>query len=128
MLIQPEILRGRARAIAAGVSPGQPVAALAAAGFIEDQQVMAYLARLLGALGVSTCWALPADLCWRDGNAYLNSRLDRGPLGAVVRFFQAEWLNVRRGGSLFVGGRTPVCNPGIAVLTESSDSRSYGIN
>jgi glutathionylspermidine synthase len=108
-----------ASAIAACVPDGLPVALLSAAGFIEDQQVMAYLARSLAKLGVETCWTLPDDLCWRDGVAYQTSRTDRGPIGVIIRFFQAEWLNARRCAPLFVGGRTPVCNPGFAVLTES---------
>ena len=108
-----------AGAIAASAPPDRPVVLLAAAGFLEDQQVMAYLGQQLSKLGLSSYWALPGDICWRDGIAYFESRLDRGPIGAIVRFFQAEWLNVRCCAPLFIGGRTPVTNPGIAVLTES---------
>ena len=108
-----------ADAIGASVSPGTPVALLAAAGFMEDQQVVAYLAKLLRQRGLTTHWALPQNLRWRAGQACLKARPDRGPVGAIVRFFQAEWLNARTCSSIFVGGRTPVCNPGIAVLTES---------
>jgi hypothetical protein len=80
---------------------------------------MAYLDLQLRKLGRSSYWASPMDICWREGNAYLESKLERGPMGAIVRFFQAEWFNFRSCASLFVGGRTPVTNPGIAVLTES---------
>jgi glutathionylspermidine synthase len=90
-----------------------------AAGFLEDQQVVAYLAHLLGQRGITSHWATPADLRWKFGHAYLESRVSLGPIGAIVRFFQAEWLNARSCAPLFVGGQTPVCNPGIAVLTES---------
>jgi glutathionylspermidine synthase len=108
-----------ADAIAASVPTGQTVALVVAAGFMEDQQVMAYLAQLLGRRRITSHWAAPGDLRWRLGHAYLQSRLSLGPIGAIVRFFQAEWLDVRSCAPLFVGGQTPVCNPGTAILTES---------
>ena len=108
-----------ADAIAASVAPGQTIALLAAPGFIEDQQVVAYLAQLLAQLGVPSRPSSPENLFWQQGNAYLRSESDRSPLGAIVRFVQAEWLHGRSSSSLFVGGQTPVGNPGIAVLTES---------
>jgi glutathionylspermidine synthase len=108
-----------ANAIAAAVPTGHPVALVVAAGFLEDQQVVAYLAHLLGQRGITSHWATPADLRWKFGHAYLESRVSLGPIGAIVRFFQAEWLNARSCAPLFVGGQTPVCNSGIAVLTES---------
>lgn len=108
-----------ADAIAESVPTGQPVALLVAAGFMEDQQVIAYLAQLLGQRGIRSHWATPDDLRWKLGHAYSRSRLSLGPIGAIIRFFQAEWLDARSCAPLFVGGRTPVCNPGMAVLTES---------
>jgi glutathionylspermidine synthase len=108
-----------ADAIAASVLTGHPVALVVATGFLEDQQVIAYLAHLLGQRGIKSHWATPGDLRWKLGRAYLRSRLSLGPIGAIVRFFQAEWLDARSCAPLFVGGQTPVCNPGIAVLTES---------
>jgi glutathionylspermidine synthase len=108
-----------ADAIAASVLTGHPVALVVATGFLEDQQVIAYLAHLLSQRGIKSHWATPGDLRWKLGRAYLRSRLSLGPIGAIVRFFQAEWLNARSCAPLFVGGQTPVCNPGIAVLTES---------
>jgi glutathionylspermidine synthase len=108
-----------ATALAASVPPDQTIALLAAAGFMEDQQVIAYLAQLLNRLGLSSHRASPENLYWQDGRAYLNSQQDQKPLGAIVRFVQAEWLSARRSSPLFVGGQTPVGNPGIAMLTES---------
>jgi glutathionylspermidine synthase len=108
-----------ADAIAATVPPGRTVALLVAAGFLEDQQVIAYLAQLLGQRGITSHWIAPGDLRWKRGHAYFRSRLSLGPIGAIVRFFQAEWLDARSCAPLFVGGQTLVCNPGIAVLTES---------
>jgi glutathionylspermidine synthase len=108
-----------AEALAACLRPGHAVALLVAAGFIEDQQVVAYLAQLLRERGITSHWATPNDLVWKLGHACLRSPLSPGPVGAIVRFYQAEWLDTRACAPLFVGGHTPVCNPGIAVLTES---------
>lgn len=99
------------------------VALLAAAGFMEDLQIMAYLRSLLMMRGVRSYLALPNQLRWTDGAAALETECYRGPLGAIVRFYQAEWLAMlpaRIGWRyLFTGGRTPVGNPGISTLTES---------
>lgn len=98
-------------------------ALLFAPGFVEDQQVVSYLAGLLRARGVSAVLAQPQQLAWRDGRAWLETSAHHGPLDFVVRFFQAEWLpKLPRGVAwqpLVVGGRTPVGNPGISVLLES---------
>ena len=59
---------------------------------MEDQQVVAYLGNLLRQRGLTTHWALPENLSWQQGHAYLKGRRDRGPLGLIVRLFQAEWL------------------------------------
>ena len=71
------------------------------------------------------CLAHPRQLRWEAGVAQFesgNANSDR-PLAAVVRFYQGEWLArlPRNVGweCLFVGGRTPVTNPGITLLTES---------
>jgi hypothetical protein len=104
---------------------GGIVAMLCCAGYMEDQEVMAYLAGRLRARGLRTRLADPRQLRWQAGAA----RLDSGdadasrPLAAVARFYQGEWLAglPRKSGweHFFVGGRTPVANPGIALLTES---------
>jgi glutathionylspermidine synthase len=94
------------------------VALLAAAGFMEDLQVVSYLGRLLTARGFTPQIAQPQQLQWLDGI----TSLDRQPLGGIVRFYQAEWLARLRRGTwepLFETTRTPVVNPAVAVLTES---------
>jgi glutathionylspermidine synthase len=95
------------------------IALLCAPGFMEDQQVVHHLARLLKQRGVSAQVAQPRNLLWRGGRAYLNSKR----LSAIVRFYQGEWLPrlPRHTGwhHLFAGGLTPVANPGVAVLAES---------
>lgn len=94
-----------------------------APGFTEDLQVVSYLAELLRARGCAVVLAQPQHLAWKDGRAHLEADFHRGPLDFIVRFFQAEWLpRLPRGVAwqpLVAGGRTPVGNPGLAVLLES---------
>jgi glutathionylspermidine synthase len=97
------------------------VALLAAPGFMEDQQVVGYMGRLLAERGVTPHLIDPTQLAWRDGHAYLRDL----PLAAVVRFYQAEWLARLPGRHracwwpLASCGGTPVTNPISAALTES---------
>jgi len=112
-----------AQAIATAAAPGAVVGLLSAPGFMEDHQVVAYLARQLRKQGCETHLANPRQLAWRDGFAYLETEWFRGRLDAVVRFYQGEWLArlPSRCGwkNFFRGGRTPVGNPGLAVISES---------
>ncbi|HET9220416.1 MAG TPA: glutathionylspermidine synthase family protein [Terriglobia bacterium] len=97
----------------------QPVALLAAPGFMEDLQVISYLARSLHERGTQAWLARPQQLEWRQDLAFL----DGCPVGAIVRFYQSEWLAQlpRRclWPRLFVGGRTPVSNPVHCIFGES---------
>lgn len=64
----------------------------------------------------------PEQIRWTNGRAEIDLGTNRMPLGAIYRFFQGEWTQRLPGnawGPLFKGGLTPVCNPGVAVLTES---------
>ena len=111
-----------ADAIARAAGTRCSVALLSAAGFMEDQQILIYLARQLAARGCEAQLASPRQLEWRRGEAYLTSGSSLLPLGAIVRFYQGEWLAGFRAGHwrpLFRGGRTPVANPGIAAISES---------
>jgi glutathionylspermidine synthase len=98
---------------------GQAVALLAAAGFMEDQQVVSYLARVLRECGVDARPVGPLQLEWKSGSACLNGNA----LGAVIRFYQAEWLSQLPRRSqwpyLLAGGRTPVSNPLPCIFGES---------
>jgi glutathionylspermidine synthase len=91
--------------------------------FSEDRQVMLYLARRLEECGLSPCLFSPEQLRWTQGRATVNSAWYTGPLDLVIRFFPAEWLPrlpARTGWQGFlVGGRSAVCNPAYAVLTQS---------
>jgi glutathionylspermidine synthase len=100
---------------------GGHVALLATPGFMEDQQVVGYMGRLLAERGLTPHLTEPAQLRWRD----LRASLGNLPLAAIVRFYQAEWLASlpRRSRChwqpLAAGGRTAVTNPISAALTES---------
>ncbi len=91
--------------------------------FSEDRQVMLYLARRLEEAGLSTCLVSPEQLHWAGTQARVQCAWHSGPVDLVVRFFPVEWLPrlpARTAWQGFLaGGRTPVCNPGSAVLTQS---------
>jgi hypothetical protein len=104
-----------ATAMQAAVHASGTIALLAPPEYIEDQQVIAYLGSLLQDRGFALRWAAPHALVWRGGEPAIGHQ----PIHGIVRFFQAEWLHPRQTLGLFAGGRVPVCNPGIAALTES---------
>lgn len=98
-------------------SRGQ-IAFLSAPGYLEDQQITAYLAQLAEQRGCVAHLATPDQVHWQNGIAHLYGR----PLDAILRFYQGEWLprsRQRQWFRFFHGGKTPVCNPGSALLTES---------
>ena len=96
---------------------------LAASGFLEDQQVIAGVAARLRIHGMRTVIGHPKDVEWIEGRAFIHCGSCKAPVAAIVRFYQGEWLAKLPPGigwhNLFAGGRTPVANPGCAVLTES---------
>lgn len=98
------------------ISNGGSIALLSAPGYLEDHQVVSWLLRELTRSGAQAHLAQPRLLEWRGGVAWLRLGRSMQPLGAVVRFYQAEWLREER---LFRGSATPICNPGVAVLAES---------
>lgn len=112
-----------ANAVAEVAGSGGKVGLLTAPGFMEDHQIVAYLAGHLRARGCETHLANPRQLSWKANLAHLDANWHHGELDAVVRFFQSEWLPhlPRRcdWSKFFRGGRTPVGNPGSAVITES---------
>jgi hypothetical protein len=67
--------------------------------------------------------ANPTQLIWHDDEAWLDSTGRCEPMNAIVRFYQGEWLArlpPRLGWqNFFRGGKTPVANPGVAVISES---------
>jgi glutathionylspermidine synthase len=113
-----------ADAMMAFVKQSGHIALLSAVGFVEDQQVTAFLASKLQQRGVETVLLHhPAQLNWKSGRANTVSKGKEVPLHAIVRFYQGEWLARSQNGSgwrwLFAQGKTPVTNPASALLTES---------
>ncbi|HWZ88610.1 MAG TPA: glutathionylspermidine synthase family protein [Polyangiaceae bacterium] len=110
-----------AKSVASVLPNGGGVALLSTPGYMEDAQVVAYLAQFLRARGFSTRLIGPSELRWAAGRAFLDGRPD--PLAAIVRFYQLEWLTrlpaAGRWPLLLFDGVTPVCNAGRAGLSES---------
>src|SRR5579872_5510173 len=110
-------------ALAAAAGPSGVVALLSAPGYMEDHQVIAFLAARLRERGCRPHLAKPEQICWRDGIAHLDTAWHRGRLDVIVRFYQAEWfsrLPEESGWSFFFrGGRTRVANPMLSVISES---------
>jgi glutathionylspermidine synthase len=102
---------------------GRECALVSAAGFMEDLQVVSYLARLLERRGVETHLGNPQHLRCDRGRLVMDVGADTVPLALVVRFHQAEWLSQKAHASiaphLLGDSETPVVNPGHAVVGES---------
>jgi glutathionylspermidine synthase len=110
-------------ALAAAAGPAGVIVLLSAPGFMEDHQVIAFLARRLCERGCVAHLAKPEQIVWRNKSAYLNTAWYRGPIHIIVKFYQAEWLArlPRKFGweKFFRNGNTPVANPPLAVISES---------
>jgi glutathionylspermidine synthase len=110
-------------AIRRQLGTGSKVGLMHATVYVEDRQMMLYLAQRLEEQGISAFLFDPTQLVWQQGMAGVANDNYRGPLDLVFRFFPAEWLlhlSARTGWEhLIAGGRTSVCNPGYAVLTQS---------
>lgn len=112
-----------ADALASAVGTGGRIALLSAPTYMEDHQVVAYLAARLRERGCCPHLAKPEQILWRQGVAHLDAAWHRGPVEAIVRFYQAEWLSQLPVGTgwefFFRGGKTRVANPAQAILSES---------
>jgi glutathionylspermidine synthase len=113
-----------AAVVLANVGEKASVALLSAPGFLEDQQVTAFLATELQLCKIKTLLLHdPCQLRWKDGVAFTVCDGKEIELDLVVRFYQGEWLGKLSDRctwkSLFFGSRTAVANPTIAVLSES---------
>lgn len=118
-----EPARALAAALAQRFPPQASVALVHATAYVDDRQVMCYLAKRLVEAGLRPVLCSPADIHWVEGEARLAAASRATPPAALVRFFPAEWLpNLSRASRwphFFVGGRTPQCNPATALLTQS---------
>lgn len=100
------------------------VALLSAPGFLEDQQVTAFLASQLQAHGIETFLVHdPSQFGWRDGIASVKRKHREIELDVIVRFYQAEWLaklpRHSNWQTLLFDRKTSVSNPTLSLLTES---------
>jgi glutathionylspermidine synthase len=95
------------------------VALVSAAGFLEDAQVVHYLSRRLQQQGLRAHCLQPAQIDWHGEVPRFGAR----PLGAIVRFYQAEWLASlpsRSGWHHYLGHvAAPVFNPATCIAIES---------
>jgi glutathionylspermidine synthase len=109
----------------AATARGPHIALLAATGFMEDQQIVAYLASLLAERGFIPHLVGLSNLTCDNSHRGAAALAAVNPilLGGIVRFYQAEWLAARPAqhirSMLFGDSQTPVYNPGTAALTES---------
>jgi glutathionylspermidine synthase len=102
---------------------GGPCALVCAAGFMEDLQIVSYLASLLRRRGVEAHLGNPRHLRCEQGRLVMDVGSETVPLSLVVRFHQAEWLSRKSHASiaphLLGDADTPVINPGYAMVGES---------
>jgi hypothetical protein len=101
---------------------GGDVALVHATSYTDDQQVMRRIGAELARLGVSSHFAAPDHVApAADGGCALSTNGAR--IGAVVRFFPAEWLeNLPRAARLRwreIDARVPQANPLSALLVQS---------
>jgi glutathionylspermidine synthase len=110
-------------AIVSVVGQAGAIGLLSAPGYMEDCQVMAFLADRLRERNCVAHLTKPEQIVWRQGIAHLETGWHRGPLDGLIRFYQAEWLAKlpdRIGWKyLLKEGKTPVSNPAAAIITES---------
>lgn len=108
----------------AGLRQHAQVALLSAPGFLEDQQVTAFLANELRVHGILPLLLhSPSQLKWKRQSPFTVWNGAEIAVDAIIRFYQAEWLSRFPGRSewkqLLFEGTAFVVNPGIAVLSES---------
>lgn len=101
----------------------QTIALVHATAYTDDRQVMQFLERFLKARGLSCIFASPKHVTWRKSEAFVRVGSTETMVGAVIRFFPADWLpSVASGTELshwMFGTTSPVSNPAIALLTQS---------
>lgn len=110
------------QAIVEAIDGAGLVALVHATAYVDDRQMMLYLAQRLEAAGLQTCLVSPAQIEWQAGCAHLVARWQRAPLAFVLRTFPAEWM-INLPGKAWQGYfgpvRTPSCNPTTVLLTQS---------
>lgn len=112
-----------ADALAEATPRGGKVVLLAAPGYLEDLQVVAYLACRLRERGMRATTATPEQIAWDASGARVADGSHCVRVDHIVRFYQAEWLAQGKAPAgwenYFRATSTVVSNPGCAVLLES---------
>lgn len=116
--------RAYADSVRAALAGEATVALVHATAFLDDRQVMLWIARHLEERGLRAVLAAPDQIRWdATGRACIETQWHRGAADMVLRFFPAEWLPElpRRSGwpRFFAGARTPLSNPASALLSQS---------
>lgn len=110
-------------AIAAVAGEGATIGLVHATAHCDDRQVMQYLAKGLQRRSMHAIVLGPNHLQWESRVARIASSFAAVKPAFLVRFFPAEWLpNLRPARSWepwFCGGKTPMSNPGPAILIQS---------
>jgi glutathionylspermidine synthase len=112
-----------AAAICQRVGAGGKVGLMHLSIYVEDRQIMLYLARRLAEAVLAPVLFNPMQLTWHGGVAHTTCESYTGPIDLVFRFLPAEWLRHLPRSTMWPrlvhGGATPVCNPVYAVLSQS---------
>ncbi|MEZ6232829.1 MAG: glutathionylspermidine synthase family protein [Phycisphaerales bacterium] len=126
--LPPDPADALARAISDRLNADAPrtVALVHATAYADDYQVMRRLAACLEAHALSAVLAAPDHILWdHHAHAWLapTASSPARPLGAILRFYPAEWLptlgRIAEWPRYFRPGRTLLCNPATALLTQS---------
>jgi glutathionylspermidine synthase len=112
-----------AEALTNAAPPNAVIALVSAPAYMEDHQVVAFLATKIRERGCQAHLIKPEQISWREGRAHLATARHQGPLDGIVRFYQGEWLArlpARTGwANFFCEGKTPIANGATSIITES---------
>lgn len=112
-----------ASSLARTIGSGGTVAMVHATAYADDRQVMEFLANSLDRHQLKSVALAPDHIKWEDGRARCAVSRSNGAIDAIIRFFPAEWMihlpRACRWWHFFSGGNTPVCSPGVALLSQS---------
>ncbi|HMP76814.1 MAG TPA: glutathionylspermidine synthase family protein [Kiritimatiellia bacterium] len=121
--VAPGVATALARAVLRTTNPGAPVGLVHATAYSDDRQVMAYLGRAIEIAGGRVEYLAPDHVAWREGRAFVDAAWSTEELGAIVRFYPAEWMpalpRATAWGNFFAPTRTPQTNPATALLPQS---------
>jgi glutathionylspermidine synthase len=112
-----------AQALADLIARDSQIALVHATAYSDDRQVMHYLGRCLEARGMRALPVSPVHIRWKNGSAELCASFGSGRLGAVVRFFPADWMPRLPGREswepYFSPTNTLLSNPGSAIIIQT---------